>query len=121
MNRPTQGDVARLAGVSRATGSYVLNGTANGRVPISEETRQRVLEAIEELGYEPDARAQALRSGNTNTIAFIIPDLRNPHFCEYATGVEQEARAAGYHVLLSSTNLNDDYAIDIFKDLARRR
>jgi len=90
-------------------------------VQISDETRQRVLEAIEELGYEPDARAQALRSGNTNTIAFIIPDLRNPHFCEYATGVEQEARAAGYHVLLSSTTLNDEYAIDIFKDLARRR
>jgi LacI family transcriptional regulator len=47
--------------------------------------------------------------------------LRNPHFCEYATGVEQEARAAGYHVLLSSTTLNDDYANDIFRDMARRR
>ena len=121
MNRPTQVDVARLAGVSRATVSYVLNRVTDGRVPISEETRQRVLEAIEELGYEPDARAQALRSGNTNTIALIIPDLRNPHFCEAATGVEQEARASGYHVLLSSTALNDEYAVDIFKDLAGRR
>src|SRR5689334_13620661 len=121
MNRPTQVDVARLAGVSRATVSYVLNGTANGRVPISDETRQRVLEAIAELGYEPDARAQALRSGNTNTIALIIPDLRNPHFCEYATGIEEAARAAGYHLLLSSTTMNDEYAVEIFKDLARRR
>ncbi|HXQ39289.1 MAG TPA: LacI family DNA-binding transcriptional regulator, partial [Anaerolineales bacterium] len=121
MNRPTQVDVARLAGVSRATVSYVLNGQTEGRVPISEETRQRVLEAIEELGYEPDARAQALRSGNTNTIALIIPDLRNPHFCEYATGIEEAARASGYHMLLSSTALNDEYAVDIFKDLARRR
>ena len=60
MNRPTQVDVAKLAGVSRATVSYVLNGQTEGRVPISEETRQRVLEAIEELGYEPDARAQSL-------------------------------------------------------------
>jgi DNA-binding LacI/PurR family transcriptional regulator len=90
-------------------------------VPISEETRQRVLEAIEELGYEPDARAQALRSGSTKTIALIIPDLRNPHFCEYATGIEEAARASGYHLLLSSTTLNDEYAVDIFKDLARRR
>ena len=121
MNRPTQVDVARRAGVSRATVSYVLNGLTEGRVPISEETRQRVMEAIEELGYEPDARAQALRSGSTKTIALIIPDLRNPHFCEYATGIEEAARAAGYHLLLSSTTLNDEYAVDIFKDLARRR
>ena len=121
MNRPTQVDVARLAGVSRATVSYVLNGVGEGRVAISDETRQRVLEAIEELGYEPDARAQALRSGNTNTIALIIPDLRNPHFGEYATGVEEAARAAGYHLLLSSTSLNSEYAVDMFKDLARRR
>src|SRR5512147_2647986 len=121
MNRPTQVDVGRLAGVSRATVSYVLNGQTEGRVPISDETRQRVLEAIQELGYEPDARAQALRSGNTNTIALIIPDLRNPHFCEYATAIEEAARAAGYHLLISSTTLNDEYAVDIFKDLARRR
>ena len=121
MNRPTQVDVARLAGVSRATVSYVLNGQTEGRVPISEETRQRVLDAIEELGYEPDARAQALRSGNTNTIALIIPDLRNPHFSEYATGIEEAARASGYHLLLSSTTLNNEYAVEIFKDLARRR
>ncbi len=121
MNRPTQVDVARRAGVSRATVSYVLNRQTEGRVPISDETRQRVLDAIEELGYEPDARAQALRSGATKTIALIIPDLRNPHFCEYATGIEEAARAAGYHLLLSSTTLNDEYAVDIFKDLARRR
>lgn len=121
MNRPTQVDVARIAGVSRATVSYVLNGLTEGRVSISDETRQRVLDAIEELGYEPDARAQALRSGNTRTIALIIPDLRNPHFCEYATGIEEAARAAGYHMLLSSTTLNDEYAVEVFKDLARRR
>jgi LacI family transcriptional regulator len=121
MNRPTQVDVAKRAGVSRATVSYVLNGQIEGRVPISEETRQRVLNAIEELGYEPDARAQALRSGSTRTIALIIPDLRNPHFCEYATGIEEAARASGYHMLLSSTTLNDEYAVEVFKDLSRRR
>src|SRR6266540_2140837 len=121
MNRPTQVDVAQLAGVSRATVSYVLNGVTEERVPISDETRQRVLDAIEELGYEPDARAQALRSGSTRTIALVIPDLRNPHFCEYATAIEEAARASGYHLLLFSTTLNDEYAVDIFKDLARRR
>lgn len=121
MNRPTQVDVAQRAGVSRSTVSYVLNGLADGRVPISADTRQRVLDAIDELGYEPDARAQALSSGSTNTIGLIIPDLRNPHFCEYASGVEDAARASGYHILLSSTTLNDEYAVEIFKDLSRRR
>lgn len=119
MNRPTQVDVAQLAGVSRATVSYVVNDVPDSRVP--DETRQRVLEAIEELGYQPDARAQALRSGSTKTIALIIPDLQNPHFCEYANGIEEAARAAGYHLLLSSTTMNDEYAVEIFRDLARRR
>jgi LacI family transcriptional regulator len=121
MRRPTQVDVARLAGVSRATVSYVVNGLTDGRVPISEDTRQRVLDAVAELGYVPDARAQSLRSGDTNTIGLIIPDIRNPHFWEHAEGVEQEARASGYNLLLSDTALNSEYAEDIFKDLSRRR
>lgn len=121
MKRPTQADVARLAGVSRATVSYVVNGLTDGRVPISKVTRQRVLDAVAELDYEPDARAQALRSGDTKTIGLIIPDIRNPHFWEYAEGIEQEASASGYHILLSSAAVNNEYAEDIFKDLSRRR
>jgi LacI family transcriptional regulator len=121
MKRPTQADVAREAGVSRATVSYVVNGQTDGRIPISEDTRLRVLEAIEELDYEPDARAQALRSGNTKTIALIIPDLRNPHFVESASGIEQEAHNSGYQMLLSSIALDVEYAVDVFKGLAGRR
>lgn len=121
MKRPTQADVAREAGVSRATVSYVVNGQADGRIPISEDTRQRVLEAIQELDYEPDGRAQALRSGSTQTIGVIIPDLRNPHFWEYAAGIEQEAHNSGYHLLLSSIAFDVEYAVDIFKGLSRRR
>ncbi len=121
MKRSTQADVARQAGVSRATVSYVVNGQTEGRVPISEDTRQRVLDAIEELDYEPDARAQALRSGTTQTIGLIIPDLSNPHFCEYASGIEQEAHNSNYHVLLSSIALDEEYAVEIFKSLSTRR
>ena len=121
MKRPTQADVARLAGVSRATVSYVLNGQGNGKVPISEETRQRVTEAIEKLAYVPDASAQALRSGSTKTIGLIIPDLQNPHFWENADGVADEARAAGYHLLLTSNYLSPVYGQDVFRDLSRRR
>ena len=121
MKRPTQADVAKLAGVSRATVSYVVNDNTGGRVPISEETRQRVLEAIAELDYVPDARAQALRSGNTKTLGLIIPDIHNPHFWEIADGVEQEANAAGYHILLSSIPPENESAEVIFENLSHRR
>ena len=119
--RPTQLDVARLAGVSRATVSYVLNGLTDGKVPISPETRARVERAIAELGYEPDAGARALRSGSSQTIGLIMPDLRNPHFWETAEGVEQEARAAGYRLLFSSMDLNSQVGEEVFRDLAGRR
>jgi LacI family transcriptional regulator len=121
MKRPSQVDVARLAGVSRATVSYVVNNQTDGRIPISEETRQRVLGAITELGYVPDASARALRSGSTKTIGLIIPDIHNPHFWQVADGVEQEADAAGYHLLLSSIPPENKSAEDIFKNLANRR
>lgn len=121
MKRPTQFDVARLAGVSRATVSHVVNNQDGGRVPISEETRRRVLEAVAELDYVPDARAQALRSGHTNTIGLIIPDIHNPHFWQIADGVEQEAHAAGYHILLSSISPENRHAEDIFNNLSHRR
>jgi len=121
MKRPTQADVAKMAGVSRATVSYVVNNQTGGSVPISEETRQRVLEAVKELGYVPDARAQALRSGNTKTIGLIIPDIHNPFFWEIADGVENEASAAGYHILLSSIPPENNDAEEIFRNLSHRR
>jgi len=100
--------------------SYVVNGRAGDQVPVAEETRLRILKAIEELGYEPDARAQALRSGDSKTIGLILPDIRNPHFWGNADGIEQAARAAGYHMLLSSMDLNADYGKEIFKSLSER-
>ncbi|MHB8629590.1 MAG: LacI family DNA-binding transcriptional regulator [Aggregatilineales bacterium] len=121
MGRPTQKDVAHRAAVSRSTVSYVLNDQTNQKIPISAETRKRVWDAIEELGYVPDARARAFRSGDTKTLGLIIPDIRNPHFWETAEGVEQEARNAGYQLLLSNIALKYEYANEIFTDLLHRR
>jgi LacI family transcriptional regulator, galactose operon repressor len=121
MKRPTQFDVARVAGVSRATVSVVLNGVTSGNVIISDETRKRVWDAIEELDHVPEARARALRSGTTKTLGLIIPDIRNPHFWETAEGVEQEARDAGYNLLLSNIALQYDHVNEIFNDLLHRR
>lgn len=121
MKRPTQLDVARIAGVSRATVSLVANGQMDGRVPISRETRERVLKAIEELGYEPDARAQALRSGDTKILGLIVPDIRNPHFWDNVLGVEQAANPAGYKIMFTSLGPQEQYDDEVLEDLLRQR
>ena len=69
MGRTTSNDVAQLAGVSRATVSYVLNDTPGQKIP--DETRERVRQAASELGYVPHAAARALRAGNSNLVLFI--------------------------------------------------
>ena len=121
MKRPTQVDVARLAGVSRATVSYVINGQTRGRVKISDETQQRVIDAIATLGYVPDAQAQALRSGSTNTIGVVLPDVYNPHFWQYIDGIQQEAYRVGYRLILSSSSSLDENEDSILEELVTRR
>lgn len=121
MKQPTQTDVARLAGVSRATVSYVVNGLTESDISITDETRQRVLKAVQELGYQPDATAQSLRSGMTNTLGLLIPDMHNPHYWQIAQGVESEAQKEGYDLLLTSTSLDPDREIRSVHALSRRR
>lgn len=100
----TIADVARLAGVSVATVSYVLNGTR----PVSPERRQRVLEAIEALGYRPNRVARSLRARRTNTIGLIVSNIVSPFYTEIARAVEDVARRHGYSVILC--NSDDDPA-----------
>jgi LacI family transcriptional regulator len=121
VKRVTQREVAALAGVSRATVSYVLNGSAQGRVPISPETQRRVLEAVSTLGYQPDSSAQTLRSGKTRIIGVLVPDLTNPHFWQILAGIEREGHRYGYTMLLFHTGLMKS-AEDIgLRELARKR
>jgi DNA-binding LacI/PurR family transcriptional regulator len=96
--RPTSVDVARSAGVSQATVSLVFSGSAAGRV--SEATRARVKEAADALGYRPHAAARTLRLGRANTIALVVPDIRNPFFAAVLHGASEAARQAGVTVVL---------------------
>src|SRR5687768_8228528 len=121
MKRPKQADVARIAGVSRATVSYVLNDQIDQKIPISIETRQRVLDVIAELGYEVDARAKSLRSGDTRTIGVLLPMYENPYFWQLLMGITTEAELAGYSVLLSHSSLTPEQEIHSLKDLAQQR
>jgi LacI family transcriptional regulator len=98
--RPTQADVARLAGVSQALVSYVLNGTD---VSVTPATRRKILHAIESLGYIPHGAARSLRTRQTMTIALVVPDITNPFWPEVQRGVQEVADNANYQVMTFNT------------------
>jgi DNA-binding LacI/PurR family transcriptional regulator len=96
---PTSADVARHAGVSRATVSYVLNNSASGRV--SEQTRQRVRAAAEELGYVPHAAARSLRAGHTGIVLLTMPEVVfGPLFNTFLSELRGALRTLGYPIVI---------------------
>lgn len=97
-------DVARLAGVSPAVVSYVLNGSH----PVSAPTRERVEAAIAELDYRPNALARSLATARSHTIGLLLPDSSNTYFAQLAASVEDAALAAGFVVLLGNGADNID-------------
>ena len=96
MTRHTMRDVARLAGVSVATVSAVINGSA----VVSEGRTQRVREAMEALDYYPDQVARSLKVGRTDVIGMVVPDITNIFFPLVIRGAEDAARTHGYSVIL---------------------
>lgn len=100
--RPTIIDVARLADVSKTTVGRVISGEGD---LVKEETRQRVLDAIAELGYERNVIASSMRTDQTFMVALSIPDIMNPFWPEVARGVQDACEAQGYTVAL----LNSDW------------
>ncbi|WP_312600110.1 catabolite repressor/activator [Pseudomonas luteola] len=100
-------DIARLAGVSVTTASYVINGKADQR-RISPATVTRVQQVVEQYGYQPDQRAAGLRRGQTLTLGFILPDLENPSYARLAKQLEIRARLRGYQLLIACTDDEPD-------------
>lgn len=90
-------EVALRAGVSIATVSRVLNDKG----PVAQETRQRILEAIEKLRYVPHGAARSLITNQTDTIGVLLPDLYGEFFSEVIRGIDLAARRSGFHVLIS--------------------
>jgi len=109
-------DIARQADVSVATVSYVVNKSRW----VSPELTERVLQAIEKLGYSPNAIARSLRQKRTKMIGLIVPDSSNPFFAEIAKGVEDAGFAAGYSVILCNSNASIDREL-IYLDLLRSK
>ena len=114
----TRADVAKLAGVSTAVVSYVVN---DGPRPVATATAVRVREAMELLGYRPNASARALRRGTTETLGLVVADSLNPFFSEYTAEVVRAAAARGKRVLVADTHQNIEAEQDIVEDLVSRQ
>lgn len=105
IRRPTQADVANLAGVSQSAVSQVLN---RNDFAIPEDTRQRVLAAVDQLGYVPNKFAQSLRTQKTYTIASIIPDITNPYYPAFQRGIQSVANQHDYDLIIYDTEEKEE-------------
>ena len=99
-------DVARAAGVSVATVSRALNGADN----VLPTTRQRIVEAAQQLRFTPSGAARSLITRRTDTVGALLPDLFGEYFSELIRGIDQAARARGLHLLVSSSHGDADEA-----------
>ncbi len=114
---PTIYDVAKKAGVSAMTVSRVINGKKD----VKPETRERVLKAIEELGYVPNSLARSFVLQKTRTIGLVITDITNPFFTTLARGVEDTAMKSQFSVIFCNTDEDPDKEVLYLELLARKR
>lgn len=106
-------EVAKLAGVSPATVSRVMNGTAR----VDESKRQRVEKVIRETGFHPNEVARSLYKKSSRIIGMVIPNIENPFINELAKAVEGEAYRHGYRLTLFNSNENSEKEIESIKML----
>ncbi len=116
--QPTIVDVARLANVSAATVGRVINGQTD---IVREQTRQRVIDAIEQLGYERNAVAGSLRTDKTYMIALSIPDITNPFWPEVARGVQDTLEEHNYAVVTVNSDWDVKREIRYLRMVRRNR
>jgi DNA-binding LacI/PurR family transcriptional regulator len=110
-------DVAKAAGVTAATVSNVITGKG----AVGAKTRQRVEQAIAELGYQPNMLARGLATRQTYTIALILPNIANPFYPEIALEVEDTARQHGYSLFLCNTRNDEAIGHTYLQQLAGRQ
>lgn len=116
----TLDEIAKLAGVSKTTASYVINGKAH-KYRISEKTQQKVMAVVDEHNYRPDHAASALRAGSSRSFGLIIPDLENTSYARLAKLLEQNSRKAGYQILIACSDDNPQTEMSVADALVSRR
>ncbi|WP_156762168.1 LacI family DNA-binding transcriptional regulator [Microbacterium karelineae] len=112
----TISDIAREAGVSKATVSRVMNGVAT----VNEEIAERVRAAVRELGYTRSETARSLSLGVSRTIGVVVPDLANPMFHQVLHGLHRAAERDGYRVLVADTLENSEGEAAVTLDIRNR-
>lgn len=117
--RVTMRDVAKLANVSQSTVSRVLSPTQQP-IPIGEETRQRVLDAVETLGYQPNLHAGSLRGQKTQMIAMLIADIANPFYHPMVRAVQDVAHTHRYDVLVANSDHTRENELLFCESIIRR-
>lgn len=115
---PTSHDIAKAAGVSQTAVSLVLRGVADGR--ISPEKQASIRAAARHLGYRPNRVAQHLRTGQTDYIGLLIPDVRDPFFASVLRGAQQAAAEKGFSVVMLEGALSVDWGTVAAQALASR-
>lgn len=110
-------DVARRAGVAISTVSAVLNRSA----PVSEQVIEKVNQAIGAVGYVPHGAARSLRSGNSQLIGLVVPNIANPHFAAVAREIENICLTAGYMTVVYSTGQDSERESQVLKMLRVQR
>jgi DNA-binding LacI/PurR family transcriptional regulator len=113
----TLDDVARMAGVSTATVSRVLNEIG----PVRPTTRGRVMRAIKELNYQPNLHARSLAGGRSRVIGLVVSNIENPFFLDIYHALESAARQRGYEVVIASTGYSPTQLIGSVRQLLARR
>lgn len=113
-------EIARLAGVSRTTASYVINGKAR-QYRVSEKTVEKVMAVVREHNYQPNAVAAGLRAGRTRSIGLVIPDLENTSYTRIAKYLERQARQRGYQLLIACSEDQPDNEIRCIEHLRQRQ
>lgn len=116
--RITMDEIAKLAGVSKATVSRVLNDSECG---VGERTRVRVKKIAEELGYSVEQTEKKKNVSFTRYIALILPDITNPFFADLAKSVEQSLRRKGYSLVLANTDFSEDNEAAQIRELMVKR
>ena len=113
-------ELARLAGVSRTTASYVINGQGAAR-RIKQDTIEKVLTVARKHNFQVDTQAAALRGGASRTLGFILPDLENTSYARQAKLLEQGARARGYQLLIAGSDDDPETEKSLARALKARR
>jgi DNA-binding LacI/PurR family transcriptional regulator len=114
---PTQKELAKLAGVSSGTVSNVISGATG----VSERSRQKVLEAIRLLNYQPNLIARSLRTNRTRTLGIVIPDITIPFFPKIIRGAECAARERGYFLIVLDSEGSRERESDMIALLRAQR